>query len=174
MPVPSSGTLRLRANIALEVDGSASGTNVRLGTLSDTAGFSAPDAMSDFYGFSAVSTQLQITDPSTFSIGGGDGTSYAQRITASGSISDVTREMELSIFEPAGQTLRIDLYRQYTSNTSARVIDDYNGVTTYLQQSSNVSLDITLPSSDDEIFIFLISTEDDGSTRSFNWSIYLV
>lgn len=53
MPVPSSGTLRLRADIALEVDGSASGTNVRLGTLSDTAGFSAPDRMSDFRGFSA-------------------------------------------------------------------------------------------------------------------------
>ena len=58
MPVPSSGTLRLRADIALEVDGSATGTNVSLGTLSDTAGFSAPDAMSDFYGYSAIETGL--------------------------------------------------------------------------------------------------------------------
>jgi hypothetical protein len=56
MPVPASGELKLRADIALEVDGSASGTNVSLGTLADTAGFDTPpDAMSEFYGYSACS-----------------------------------------------------------------------------------------------------------------------
>jgi len=57
MAVPSSGELKLRADIALEVDGSASGTNVSLGTLADTAGFDTPpDSMSEFYGYSACST----------------------------------------------------------------------------------------------------------------------
>lgn len=54
MAVPSSGQLRLRADIALEVDGSATGTNVSLGTLSDSAGFDAPDAMTDFYGYTSA------------------------------------------------------------------------------------------------------------------------
>lgn len=54
MPVPSSGQLRLRADIANEVDGSATGDNVSLGTLSNTAGFTEPDAMSEFYGYSSL------------------------------------------------------------------------------------------------------------------------
>ena len=54
MAVPSSGQLRLRADIALEVDGDATGTNVSLGTLSNDAGFTDPDNMSEFYGYSSV------------------------------------------------------------------------------------------------------------------------
>jgi hypothetical protein len=54
MPVPSSGQLRLRADIALEVDGSATGDNVSLGTLADTAGFTTPpDTMAEFYGYTS-------------------------------------------------------------------------------------------------------------------------
>ena len=54
MAVPSSGQLRLRADIALEVDGSATGDNVSLGTLADTAGFTTPpDTMQEFYGYTA-------------------------------------------------------------------------------------------------------------------------
>ena len=53
MPVPSSGQLRLRADINQEVNGNDSDDNVSLGTLSNDAGFSEPDAMSDFYGYSA-------------------------------------------------------------------------------------------------------------------------
>ena len=60
MAVPSSGQLRLRADIALEVDGSATGTNVSLGTLSNTAGFTEPDAMSEFYGYSALEDAIQV------------------------------------------------------------------------------------------------------------------
>lgn len=55
MPLPSSGELRLRADIANEVDGSATGDNVSLGTLADSVGFSEPDAMSDFYSYSSCS-----------------------------------------------------------------------------------------------------------------------
>ena len=51
MAVPSSGQLRLNADINLEVNGTASGTNVSLVTLSGDAGFDAPDAMTDFYGY---------------------------------------------------------------------------------------------------------------------------
>lgn len=53
MAVPSSGQLRLRGDIALEVDGSATGINVSLRTLSAAAGKSTPDTMSEFYGYSA-------------------------------------------------------------------------------------------------------------------------
>lgn len=51
MAVPSSGQLRLRGDIALEVYGNATGTNISLGTMSDVAGFASPDAMTDFYGW---------------------------------------------------------------------------------------------------------------------------
>lgn len=53
MAVPSSGELELRGDIALEVYGTATGSNISLGTMSDLAGFSDPDAMSDFYGYSS-------------------------------------------------------------------------------------------------------------------------
>ena len=53
MAVPSSGELELRGDIALEVYGSATGSNISLGTMSDLAGFSSPDAMTDFYGYSS-------------------------------------------------------------------------------------------------------------------------
>ena len=55
MAVPSSGQLRLRGDIALEVDGVATGINVSLRTLSALANFSSPDNMSEFYGYSAGS-----------------------------------------------------------------------------------------------------------------------
>ena len=49
MAVPSSGELRLYADIGVELGVSQS--NVSLGSMSDSAGFSEPDAMSDFYGY---------------------------------------------------------------------------------------------------------------------------
>tara|TARA_R110000772_G_scaffold111680_6_gene215770 strand:+ start:5632 stop:6576 length:945 start_codon:yes stop_codon:yes gene_type:complete len=52
MAVPSSGQLRLRGDISLEVYGNATGTNISLGTMSDIAGFVSPDTMSEFYGWS--------------------------------------------------------------------------------------------------------------------------
>lgn len=62
MAVPSSGPLQLRGDIALEVDGSATGTDVSLGTLSNSAGFTEPDTMSEFYGYSSVSAPSVTTD----------------------------------------------------------------------------------------------------------------
>tara|TARA_R100001463_G_scaffold41922_2_gene88123 strand:- start:1972 stop:3294 length:1323 start_codon:yes stop_codon:yes gene_type:complete len=65
MAVPSSGALRLRGDIALEVDGSATGTDVSLGTLSNSAGFTEPDTMSEFYGYSSVSAPSVTTSAAT-------------------------------------------------------------------------------------------------------------
>lgn len=49
MAVPSSGELRLYADIGVELGVPQS--NVSLGSMSDSAGFAEPDAMSDFYGY---------------------------------------------------------------------------------------------------------------------------
>lgn len=63
MPVPSSGQLRLRDDIALEVyrtptQGSNASSNISLRALSATAGFSTPDFMSEFFGYSSVGLGL--------------------------------------------------------------------------------------------------------------------
>jgi len=49
MAVPSSGALGLYSDIGVELGVPQS--NVSLGAMSDSAGFAAPDAMSDFYGY---------------------------------------------------------------------------------------------------------------------------
>lgn len=54
MAVPSSGQLRLRGDIALEVDGVATGINISLRSLSSAAGLSTPDSMSEFYGYTSA------------------------------------------------------------------------------------------------------------------------
>ncbi len=51
MGLPTSGQLSLR-DIQQEIG--ASSSNVSLGSMSDTAGFSAPDKITDFYGFSGL------------------------------------------------------------------------------------------------------------------------
>lgn len=51
MAVPSSGPLELYGDIGTELGVAQS--NVSLGSMSDTAGFPAPDAMSEFYGYSS-------------------------------------------------------------------------------------------------------------------------
>jgi len=51
MAVPSSGQLREYADIGVELG--VAQTNVSLRGMSQTAGFSTPDAMSEFYGYSA-------------------------------------------------------------------------------------------------------------------------
>jgi len=55
MAVPSSGQLRLRADIYTEVYSTPnSGNNISLHSSAITAEFTSPDAMSEFYGYSAV------------------------------------------------------------------------------------------------------------------------
>jgi len=72
MGVPSSGQLRLRADINQEVNGNDTDTNVSLGTLSDEAGFNTPpDQMSEFYGYTACVAPSVSTSTST-SIGSGN------------------------------------------------------------------------------------------------------
>ena len=68
MAVPSSGQLRLRGDIAQEINGSATGSNISLRTLSAAAGLSIPDAMSDLYGYSS-STAPSLTTNTLTSIG---------------------------------------------------------------------------------------------------------
>ena len=65
MPVPSSGQLRLRADIALEVDGSATNTNVSLMTLANSAGFTDPDNMLEFYGYTNANAPSIQTNSAT-------------------------------------------------------------------------------------------------------------
>jgi hypothetical protein len=63
MPVPSSGQLRLRADINQEVNGNDTDTNVSLGTLADDAGFDTPpDQMSEFYGYQSCTAPSITTD----------------------------------------------------------------------------------------------------------------
>jgi len=71
MAVPSSGQLRLRADINEEVNGNDTDTNVSLGTLADDAGFTnPPDTMQEFYGYSAftnptISSSIQSNNVSS-------------------------------------------------------------------------------------------------------------
>ncbi len=63
MAVPSSGELRLYADIGVEVGVPQS--NVSLGEMSDLAGFEAPDSMSDFYGYTSYTEPTVTTNVAT-------------------------------------------------------------------------------------------------------------
>jgi hypothetical protein len=65
MAIPGSGPLRLRADINQEINGNDTDTNVSLGQLADDAGFDAPDTMSEFYGYSSVTTPTVTTEATT-------------------------------------------------------------------------------------------------------------
>lgn len=54
MAVPNSGELELRNDIGNEVYGNVTGSDISLHDMSEYAGFSTPDAMSDFYGWSNI------------------------------------------------------------------------------------------------------------------------
>ena len=62
MPLPESGPLSLN-DIRAELGASTS--DVSLGSMSDTAGFTEPDAISDFYGFSAAAAPSVSTSAAT-------------------------------------------------------------------------------------------------------------
>jgi len=69
MAVPSSGQLRLRADINQEVNGNNTDSNVSLGTLSDDAGFDTPpDTMQEFYGYVSYEQPTTSGTPSTSNI----------------------------------------------------------------------------------------------------------
>ena len=60
MAVTSSGELRLYADIGVEL--SVAQSDVSLGTMSNTAGFVDPDAMSEFYGYADASAPSVTTN----------------------------------------------------------------------------------------------------------------
>jgi len=105
MPVPGSGELKLRADINQEINGNDTDTNVSLGTLSDDAGFDAPDKMSDFYGYSnvtlpvIVNTAISTNNPSgdigarglLNDAGGGTISDYGIYVGTSSSIGSATK-----------------------------------------------------------------------------------
>lgn len=84
MPVPSTGPLELRGDINLEVNGNVTDTNVALRALSAAAGFSSPDAMSDFYGYSSVTSPTVVTNASTNVV--------TTSMTINGNITDTGQE----------------------------------------------------------------------------------
>ena len=115
MAVPSSGQLRLRADIANEVDGSDTGTNVSLGTLSNTAGFAEPDKMSDFYGYTSVVaptcsvdsesvTSTGLTVRGTLTNNGGESIGTGSMKIYFGTNSTVTSNTQYSVSHSTGSS----------------------------------------------------------------------
>lgn len=69
MAIKSSGQLSLRDDIQAEIGGASE--NISLRAMSVLAGFVSPDAMSEFYGYSAVTEQFAFIGGQIF--GGPDG-----------------------------------------------------------------------------------------------------
>jgi hypothetical protein len=65
MAVPSSGQLRLNADINLEINGTPTGTDVSLNGLSAQAGFTAPNGMEEFYGYVSALAPSVTTNSAT-------------------------------------------------------------------------------------------------------------
>jgi|TARA_R100000479_G_scaffold19299_1_gene7333 hypothetical protein len=124
MPVPSSGQLRLRADINLEVEGNDTDDNVSLGTLSNTAGFTEPDTMSEFYGYVGA-------EPATFG-----SISFSN-------VSDTTMRATVTITNPSGLHLDFGFYHgtstNRTSNTKYTVNDNTATSITYYRDFSSLS-----------------------------------
>jgi len=147
MAIPSSGQLRLRADIALEVDGSATGTNVSLGTLSDTAGFAAPDAMSDFYGYSFITMTLYLDNY----LSGSDTPNYLQ-VYVNGTLYQVTNgnQTSYSISVPASTSVSFSAFSEYVTSQSSHTLEMYDESNLYETDSGttpSLSFNYTTPSS---------------------------
>ena len=180
MAVPSSGQLRLRADIALEVDGSATGTNVSLGTLSNTAGLTEPDAMSEFYGYSALEDAIQVLPDeltpfynlftiSFSSIDSSGGNSSSDPVTAStGSVSNQTRGVDYEVQRSINGFV-VNLSRSGTSNNEFKIYLTGSLIHTMSGTSQTYTSTQSLIRGHLITFTF---TEDDGSTRSGSLSMY--
>ena len=113
MAVPSSGQLRLRADINQEINDNDTDTNVSLGTLSDDAGFDAPDTMSEFYGYSAF-TPPTITGQ-----------------TSTNNVSQTSMRVYFNYSNPQGNNLKSRIWFGTSSNrTSNTVYDEGNSTAT--------------------------------------------
>lgn len=148
MAIPSSGQLRLRADIALEVDGSATGTNVSLGTLSDTAGFAAPDAMSDFYGYSAApSITMTLYMDNYLS----SASNYLQ-VYVNGTLYQVNNgnQTSYSVSVPASTSVSFSAFSEDTSGSASHTLEIYDEFNLYESDSGtapSLSFNYTTPSS---------------------------
>ena len=65
MAVPSSGQLRLNADINLEINWTGTGTDVSLNGLSIAAGFTAPNGMKEFYWYTSAVAPSVTTNNAT-------------------------------------------------------------------------------------------------------------
>jgi hypothetical protein len=63
--VVSSGEIKLRGDVNLEINGNTTDTNVSLATLSVGAGFDAPHALTEFYGYQDAVAPSVSTNAST-------------------------------------------------------------------------------------------------------------
>ena len=106
MAVPSSGQLRLRADINQEINDNDTDTNVSLGTLSDDAGFDAPDTMSEFYGYSAF-TAPTITGQ-----------------TNANNVSQSSMRIYFNYSNPQGNNLRSRIWFGTNSNRTSNSVYD--------------------------------------------------
>lgn len=112
MAVPSSGQLRLRADINQEVNGNNTDTNVSLGTLADSAGFDTPpDTMAEFYGYVSYEQPTTSGTPSTSNV-------YDSRMDVSGT----------TFSNPSGGTVQRGWY--FGTSTTATSNTFYDGGTT--------------------------------------------
>ena len=103
MALPTSGPLSIND---IRVELAASATNQSLGTFSNTAGFTAPDAITDFYGFVNIPTGLS---SELYSDNLGSSTSW--------DIFDGANEIDLSPYN--GRTCRLAVhYANGTTGTS--------------------------------------------------------
>jgi hypothetical protein len=103
MALPTSGPLSIND---IRVELAASATNQSLGTFSDTAGFAAPDAITDFYGFVNIPTGLS---SELYSNNLGSSTSW--------DIFQGANEIDLSPYQ--GRTCRLAVhYANGTTGTS--------------------------------------------------------
>lgn len=100
MALPSSGPLSIND---IRVELAASSTNQSLGAFSDTAGFAAPDAISDFYGYSNIPLGLS---SELYSNNLGSSTSW--------DLFDGANEIDLSPYN--GRTCRLAVH--YSNGTA--------------------------------------------------------
>ena len=100
MALPSSGPLSIND---IRVELAASATNQSLGAFSDTAGFTAPDAVSDFYGYSNIPLGLTSV-------------LHTQNLSSSTAWDIFQGDNEINLTPYRGKTARLVIH--YTNGTS--------------------------------------------------------
>ena len=128
MPLPSTGPLSIN-DIRGELG--AASTNQSLGAFSDTAGFASPDTISDFRGYSAISTGL------TSALYTENLSSNANWLTFDGS-----NEIDLTPYR--GTTSRLVIhYTNGTASTSYRGDFQIGSIVTWGASSLNFQYSLT-------------------------------